>query len=195
MKFCLKIVLLSLILLPVISATRCNELDFEVENQTDQPVVIYLNGHDHSEVLPHQTKKGGSIYFLAGKKYFIEGINADGAIVYSRIFPRSEVIHDDFKITITPIETDPYLPLEVENRTRYGIEVRVNSVEDTYQLLPGMTIKKRPLPSNVDTYNIKAIAEKRVDDDIFYEIIFDKTFERSELESFTWKLVITESAS
>ncbi len=177
--------LLTLIVLILVLVTSCTiPLRLRVTNQTDWPVTMCVSGGVYFEVLPHQTAEGDTAPDVY-TSYLIEGIKADGEVIYSRI--HEKVYGNDVEITITPTETDPYLPLEVENRTRYPIWIEVNSVMITY-LMPCATIKKKPLPSDNNTYVIKAMADRP---EKIYISIYEQTLNRSELEKLGWKLTIT----
>lgn len=126
--------------------------------------------------------------------YFIEGLSKDGEIIYSRTLSFTELSNLKFKIIITPTDINPYLPLEVENRTKYPIEVMINSTPMIISLEPGATIKRRPLPSDISTYTIEVIANTSSEHVTSFRTVFNKTFSRSELEKQGWKIVVTDSS-
>ena len=191
MKFNWKAVLLSLMLLvSLLPVAGCDPpVNITVENQTDQAIQIYVQGDPYFEVLPHQTNKGKTAIIIYDK-FFVEALNTNGEIVYSRTFSHNEFINLE-KVVVTPTETSPYLPLEVENRSTYPIEVDVNGAPMVFPLKPGLTIKRRPLPSDVVIYTIEVIASTGGENRVSFETIFKKTFSRDELESMGWKLVVT----
>ncbi|MFC1934235.1 hypothetical protein ACFLXX_03690 [Chloroflexota bacterium] len=186
-------------MLTLLSVTACEPpVPLEVENQTDQTVTIYVQGGRYFSVSPNSTFKGKTALMIYSK-YFIEGLNEDGEIIYSKTFDFNELSNLKWKIVIRSSETNPYLPLEVENRTANTIWVDVDfapmgSVE------PGASLKRRPLPSNVENYTIRVRTyEKTTTGNKTIigpaQTIFNKTFSRNELEKQGWKIVVTSPTS
>jgi hypothetical protein len=202
MKLRLRMLVLILIMLVnSLVVIACEDAyTFDVENQTDQVLTIYADGYQYSDVLPQDTAKVTATNTIHSP-IFIEAKSKNGEIIYSKAFgwPPLDRFENHHKIIVTPIEESPYLPLEIENRTNY--EIYIDTVAHIGILKPGESMKKRPLPSNLDTYTITAstydIAQKSPDPKRTkaYDVIYQQSFTRAELERENWKIVITNPES
>jgi len=172
-------------------------LSLQVENQTDQTITMRVDGKSYFTVPPRSTIKG-----LAGKYYlnfFVEGINENGEIVYSRYLYENDIYEEVgfltrkhfFRVLISPKEENPYLFLEVENRLSNPITVYVISAIGVVE--PGTSLRTRPLPPDIDIYKIEAFENTSGRGWSGSKKIFSTTFSKAELEKQNWKLVIDES--
>jgi hypothetical protein len=187
----LRIILIIICLLPLL--TSCDPpLPLEVQNQTDQSIAIYVGGHHFFDVLPHGTTKSNTLAMIYSK-YFVEAINENGDIIYSRAFGFDDLRKNKNTIIITTTEENPYLPLEIQNRTSYELIIDVDFAMIGV-LEPGLSMKKRPLPNNFDNYTIRASAyPKTVTNGKTYitqKEIYKQTLNRAEIETSNWKIII-----
>jgi hypothetical protein len=197
-----RFVLLTLIILTLVVTsmvlTSCEPpLTLDVSNQTDQIVTMYVNGYKYFDVPPSRSIKSETVTVIYNS-YFIEALNQEGQIVYSRIFDRSQyqvsriniIVHSyTFPIVITPSESNPYLPLEVENKTDYVLYIYVNDTE-IGELKPNTMFKKRPLSSVMNSFTITA---ETYDKHASGDWIYKKIFSINDFKNLNWDLVISNS--
>ncbi len=178
------------VLLPLL--TSCDPpVPIEVENQTDQSITIFVNANRYFQVPAHTTIRGDTAIIIH-KIFFVEAMTAANEIVYSRYFTRDELIEEKRKVIIPQIEKDPYLPLEIENRTNnYLIEVEVESTPIAF-MKANSSVRKRPLPPDLDRYSVKVYALK-TEGYPDWVLIYDKIPLRVDLERANWKLIIASS--
>jgi hypothetical protein len=196
MKYIGRLVLLSSIILLIfpLFTTSCEfGLILEVENQTDQTLTMRVRSEPCFDVLPHSITKGKTAVLTNDLKYFIDGTNKSGEIVYSKYFSKKELKDTTLKVVISPTEENTYLSLEFENRTSFTIWV---AVDGAYigRIESGASLRNKPLPSDSNTYTI------RVEMDVVTLIgktknstsqtILNQTFSRDELEKDNWKIVL-----
>jgi hypothetical protein len=88
-----------LIVLPL-SAVGCEPgLIIEVENRTEQALIIYNYGRQIGEVVPGEIAKMDAGADIGA---FIEARNSEGELVYSKNFTGSETWDERHKIVIIP---------------------------------------------------------------------------------------------
>jgi len=177
-------------ILLAVFATSCEpDLILEVENQTDQTLSMRVYSQPYFDVLPHTTTKG-STATTNYPPYFVDAVNKNGQIVYSKYFSSDELKNTTLKVVIPPREENPYLSLEVENRTIYIITIYIDNaiIGDVFAC---SSLRNRPLPPNRDNYAIKVVMWDVVyaREHKHYPVIINKTFSLAELEKDNWKIV------
>ena len=197
-RFILSTLIILTIIMTSMVLTSCEPpLTLDVSNQTDQIVTMYVNGYEYFDVHPYRSIKSETITIIYNS-YFIEALNQEDQIVYSRIFDRSQykvsrikIISNSctFKIVITPSESNPYLPLEVENETDYVLYIYVNDTE-IGELKPNTMFKKRPLSSSMNSFTITA---ETYDKHASGDWIYKKIFSENDFTNLNWDLVILNS--
>jgi hypothetical protein len=92
--------MLLVVLLPV--AVGCEPpLVLEFENRTDQVLTIYVDGYRIDDVKPGETIERETVAAI-GLDYLIEARNANGEVVYSKVFTGREISKANYKIVISP---------------------------------------------------------------------------------------------
>jgi len=177
-------------------ASSCEPgLYLQVENQTEYTVTIRVDGRPYFDVLPHTTATKVTIT-TNYPPYFVEGVSENGEIVYSRYFTRNDFIGSTMKgstveIFILANESNPYLPLEIENLLNNEIILRVDGAT-ICSVDAGATLRRRPLPSDLSTYAI-TVTESYIGEEGYrvYQSILDQTYSRDELEKQNWRITIS----
>jgi hypothetical protein len=96
----LTILMAMLLVVLLLFAIACEPaLIIEVENQTEQTLIIYNDGRQIGEVAPDETAKMDA---GANVGAFIEARHSEGEVVYAKEFTRSELYHARYKIVISP---------------------------------------------------------------------------------------------
>jgi hypothetical protein len=187
----IQLICLILLLVTCLPTTfACRQIAYvEIENQSGQLLTIYVNGRRCSDV-----PAGGTVKVEVDTHYyfrnFIEGVNAQEQIIYSRIYGISYLEEADWKLVILPSEENPYLPLEIENTTDYFLYIYVDGLP-IGRVESGASMKKRPLPPENDRYTIEALFDKYTDDDLLTTgTAYDQVWMKSALENMDWKIVI-----
>jgi hypothetical protein len=94
------ILMAMLVVVLLLLAVACEpELVLEVENQTEQALIIYNDGRQIGEVAPGETAKMDAGLDIGA---FIEARNSEGELVYSKEFTGSEPWDERHKIVILP---------------------------------------------------------------------------------------------
>lgn len=164
-------------------------LELKVENETDQTLTIYQGGIKYFDVLPKAITKREAGIARPYLKYFIEGVNNNGNILYSKIFTYDDLVTKRNPVTIPPFEQNPYLPLEVQNQTSDPVWVYVEGAVIA-RLEPNQLFKKRPLPSDLDSYNIRVESDKYDTERRVFPTFLSKTFTKSDLEHENYKIIV-----
>jgi hypothetical protein len=190
-------------LLPLTNAACDPALNFTVENQTDRKLTIYVDGSQYSDVASHTTAKVVAYGTIITSTFFVEALDEGGEIIFSKAFNWQYPILDEFprdhKIVITPKEEKPYLQLEIVNQTKYQIMISI--VTWIGHLEPGQSMKKRPLPSELDTYTVTAITYdvNRVNQvpnrTSAAVVIYKHQFTKADLEKENWHIAIVDAYS
>jgi hypothetical protein len=191
------------ILLPLITAACDPPLTFNVENQTNQKLTIFVDGYQCSDVIAHSTSNVVALNTMITSVFFIEAVNESGETIFSKAFnyqyPLLDRFPKDHTIVVTPTQEKPYLTLEITNQTKYQIFVDI--IAQVGILGPGQSMKKRVLPSELDNYTITAVS---YDTDLLnqttrrtvgYIMVYRQQFSQVELEKENWKISITDNVS
>jgi hypothetical protein len=94
------VAMLLVVLLPV--AVGCDPLlVLEFENRTDQVLTIYVDGHRIDDVKPGETIERETVPAVL-TRHLIEARNAQGEVVYSKVFTKREISKANYKIVISP---------------------------------------------------------------------------------------------
>ena len=106
--------LLTLIVALLLTSGCELSLILEVENETDQTLTMGIDGAYYFNALPHTTTKGTTTLTNA-LAFFVEGVNKDGEILFSKYFSHTELRNTTLRVIIPPKEEKPYLPLRCKS--------------------------------------------------------------------------------
>jgi|WetSurMetagenome_2_1015567.scaffolds.fasta_scaffold200227_2 hypothetical protein len=195
MKYKLQLILISLMILSAIYTTSCEStLVLDVENQTDQTLLMRVDGNTYFMVLSHSTAKGGTT-LTNPQHWLVEGINNNNEILFSKYYDYKGLKNTTLKVLIPSKESQPYLPITIENLTVDKVGIYVN---DSFVgwIKSGGNMIKNLFPPDFTSIKVVVYAEpesivnetKHIGPD---KNILNKIFYRNELEESHWKLTIT----